>query len=45
VLARLGSLGCHEAQGFLIARPLPEPEARNWLTEHGGGRQTQEEST
>jgi EAL domain-containing protein (putative c-di-GMP-specific phosphodiesterase class I) len=22
--------GCEEAQGFLIARPLEEPELRNW---------------
>jgi diguanylate cyclase (GGDEF)-like protein len=44
VLARLGSLGCHEAQGFLISRPLAEPAVRGWLTEHGGRRSTQEES-
>jgi diguanylate cyclase (GGDEF)-like protein len=37
VLARLGSLGCQEAQGYLIARPMPEPAARSWLIEHGGG--------
>jgi EAL domain-containing protein (putative c-di-GMP-specific phosphodiesterase class I) len=22
--------GCEEAQGFLIARPMEEPELRNW---------------
>jgi EAL domain-containing protein (putative c-di-GMP-specific phosphodiesterase class I) len=43
VLARLGSLGCHEAQGYLIARPLPEPAVRGWLIEHGGCKPTQEE--
>ena len=43
VLTRLGTLGCHEAQGFLIARPLPEPEARGWLTERGGRKSIQEE--
>ena len=26
----LKALGCEEAQGFLIARPLPEPELRAW---------------
>jgi diguanylate cyclase (GGDEF)-like protein len=42
VLARLGSLGCQEAQGYLIARPMPEPAARSWLVEHGGGDATPE---
>lgn len=35
VLARLGGLRCHEAQGYLIARPMPEPAARVWLAEQG----------
>lgn len=34
VLARLGSLGCQEAQGYLIARPMPELAARHWLGEN-----------
>jgi diguanylate cyclase (GGDEF)-like protein len=29
----LKALGCEEAQGFLIARPLPEPEFRAWWTQ------------
>lgn len=37
VLAHLGSLGCHEAQGYLISRPMPEAAARHWLGENGGG--------
>lgn len=30
-------LDCTVAQGYLIARPMPEPAARSWLIEHGGG--------
>lgn len=33
VLERLGSLGCQEAQGYLIARPMPEPAVRRWLSD------------
>jgi diguanylate cyclase (GGDEF)-like protein len=37
VLSHLNRLGCQEAQGYLIARPMPEPEARGWLAVHGSG--------
>lgn len=30
--ARLVELGCHEAQGFLYARPMPLPDLLEWLT-------------
>jgi len=30
----LRAMGCHEAQGFLYARPLTVPDLRNWLLEH-----------
>jgi EAL domain-containing protein (putative c-di-GMP-specific phosphodiesterase class I) len=43
VLARLGSLGCQEAQGYLIAKPMPEPAARHWLSENGGSAAKQGE--
>jgi diguanylate cyclase (GGDEF)-like protein len=36
VLAHLGKLGCREAQGYLISRPMPETAARQWLRENGG---------
>jgi EAL domain-containing protein (putative c-di-GMP-specific phosphodiesterase class I) len=29
--ARLRALGCDEAQGFALARPMPEAEAEAWL--------------
>jgi diguanylate cyclase (GGDEF)-like protein len=32
-LRLLAGLGCHEAQGFLIARPMPEQAFRQWLEE------------
>jgi diguanylate cyclase (GGDEF)-like protein len=34
VLARLDRLGCQEAQGYLIARPMPEAAVRHWLGEN-----------
>jgi diguanylate cyclase len=42
VLAHLRGLGCQEAQGYLIARPMPEPAVRQWLFENGGGNLQQE---
>jgi EAL domain-containing protein (putative c-di-GMP-specific phosphodiesterase class I) len=30
----LRAMGCHEAQGFLYARPLTVPDLRNWLLEN-----------
>jgi EAL domain-containing protein (putative c-di-GMP-specific phosphodiesterase class I) len=45
VLARLGSLGCQEAQGYLIARPMPEPAARQWLDENRGADAKQGDAT
>jgi diguanylate cyclase (GGDEF)-like protein len=32
VMERLGELGCDVAQGYLIARPMPEPALVQWLT-------------
>jgi diguanylate cyclase (GGDEF)-like protein len=34
VLHRLSSLGCQQAQGYLIARPMTEPAVRHWLGEN-----------
>lgn len=31
-LHRLASFGCHAAQGFYLARPLPAPDCTNWLS-------------
>ncbi|MEW6514902.1 MAG: EAL domain-containing protein [Pseudomonadota bacterium] len=31
--ARLRQLGCHEAQGYLYARPMPLPDLLVWLSE------------
>jgi EAL domain-containing protein (putative c-di-GMP-specific phosphodiesterase class I) len=31
-LDRLASLGCHAAQGYYLARPLPATECETWLT-------------
>ena len=31
-LRRLGSLGCHAAQGYYLARPLPAQECEAWLS-------------
>jgi diguanylate cyclase (GGDEF)-like protein len=38
--ARLRAMGCDEAQGYFMSRPLPEPALRAWLREspHGLGR-------
>jgi diguanylate cyclase (GGDEF)-like protein len=33
----LRGLGCHEAQGFLYAQPLPLAELLQWLQTHAGG--------
>ena len=33
---RLSAWGCHAAQGFHFARPLPAPEAENYLLAHRG---------
>ena len=32
-LSLLGSLGCHEAQGYVVARPMPAGEVPTWLSE------------
>jgi diguanylate cyclase len=34
VLDGLRSFGCDEAQGFLLARPMPADQLVNWLTSH-----------
>ncbi|MFO7483080.1 putative bifunctional diguanylate cyclase/phosphodiesterase [Oceanibaculum nanhaiense] len=31
-LAEMRALGCDEGQGYLISRPIPESEFRNWLS-------------
>ncbi|QKO21838.1 EAL domain-containing protein [Rhodoferax sp. BAB1] len=33
----LRSLGCHEAQGYWYAKPMPLEELLPWLQAHGGG--------
>ena len=33
VWSRLTDLGCHSAQGYFLARPLPAEELMPWLTE------------
>jgi diguanylate cyclase (GGDEF)-like protein len=38
VCGQLGALGCHSAQGYFIAKPLPEPELRRWLAERDGAQ-------
>jgi len=39
-LARLRAIGCDEAQGYFMSRPLPEEKLREWLREspYGLGR-------
>jgi len=32
-LARLRAMGCDEAQGYFMSRPLPEEKLREWLRE------------
>jgi len=32
----LVGLGCDAIQGYLVSRPLPAPEFRNWLAQHAG---------
>ena len=34
ILGRLGRLGCQQAQGFLIARPMTAVDVRHWLDEN-----------
>ena len=34
VLNQLGRLGCQQAQGYLIAKPMAEPAVRHWLGEN-----------
>jgi diguanylate cyclase (GGDEF)-like protein len=34
-LGKLAALHCQEAQGFLIARPMPVPELQQWLARRG----------
>ena len=34
---RLRELGCDEAQGYLLARPMPADEVEGWLTAHARG--------
>ena len=40
VLQRLGHLGCQQAQGYLIARPMAEAAVRHWLGENRNGNAT-----
>ena len=35
VLNALREMGCDQAQGYFINRPIPEPEFSNWLRERG----------
>lgn len=35
--AALGALGCHQAQGFHIARPMPAPTLLAWVSQHRQG--------
>jgi EAL domain-containing protein (putative c-di-GMP-specific phosphodiesterase class I) len=37
---RLGQLGCDQAQGYFISRPLPSSDLLNWLRERVDWRQT-----
>ncbi|WP_185970010.1 putative bifunctional diguanylate cyclase/phosphodiesterase [Tepidimonas alkaliphilus] len=34
VLARLQTMGCHEGQGWAIARPMPAADLHAWCAEH-----------
>lgn len=34
---QLGELGCHDAQGFLYAKPMAGKELRKWIKSHEGG--------
>jgi diguanylate cyclase (GGDEF)-like protein len=45
VLSHLSILRCQEAQGYLIARPMPELAARHWLSQNGGGDTREGEPT
>ncbi|MEN0087502.1 MAG: EAL domain-containing protein, partial [Pseudomonadota bacterium] len=33
---QLGELGCHDAQGFLYAKPMAGPALRKWIEGHSG---------
>ncbi len=37
VLDRLRELGCDQAQGYHMSRPLPAPELTQWLTQSAWG--------
>lgn len=36
-LARVKEMGCEMGQGYLFSRPMPEPEAREWLSANQSG--------
>jgi diguanylate cyclase (GGDEF)-like protein len=40
-LDSLLSIGCDQVQGYSIAFPMPDDQARNWLAQHAGQRKPQ----